>query len=723
MKTPKSFSLAGSPAKPVTIIPFQALKISDRFFSLTRQWRFVLLAFLISLVSCEEPETEIPKPVPEKGTVTAQAGPDVTIPLSQQVLNLDASASKDSQQKPLTFAWAVTRQPQNSHASYLTNPNQVNPTFNVDVVGEYELEVTVSSENGQSKDKLVVTVTNNGTPLVLESYIPGDRTLTNIEPDPTKADYFVPKSVEVFGKLTIEPGVVVEFEADTELHLKGAIIAKGTATQKIVFTGKIKQRGFWKGLLIGSGFQTNELDYVEVAYAGSSPMQQFHSNIKTNVGIGGLALTKITNSSFVSGGGYGMYVSGNLMVFAHNTFRDNASLPLYITATQVHKLDAASSYNTGENRKTIGIGGSIPFNYEVTWPAPADGTHYLALSDLEFEGGVTISPGVTIEFTADKGLYVRGNSGYLSAKGTPTQRITFTGLVKNKGYWKGISFAASKYENQLDYVDVAYGGSSNLTNMSGNLKTNVLVYGKQGNGVPGYLKVANSTFNHSGGYGMYVDSPSGYLHAFANNSFGQNAGSALFVHANQVHKLDAASRLNDNNGYNGVETAGRVYQAEEVTWPIFNDGAAYQVTDDLIFESGVNIRNHRNVLTGFAFAADKGLYVKGDGYLNAHGSSKAALLVFSSKTGAPWKGISIESNSAQNRFNYVVINRAGSSNLNGFGDLTSLGVRGTVTILNSTIKNSAGYGIFVKRSGSVNADAATSNSFENNVEPNFYKEQ
>ncbi|GHA70035.1 PKD domain-containing protein [Pontibacter akesuensis] len=687
----------------------------------------LLVPFLFLLASCDEDKVE---PAPRVETVSANAGPDQTVQVGQSV-TLDASASKDSQSKPLSYTWASIKKPAGSTVT-LTNVTEAKPTFVPDLAGEYEWEVTVSSANGVKKDKVMITAvpvtntpTDNG---ILSEDITKFRVLTNREADPAKPDYVVTNNIQVKARLVVQPGVIIEFEADKGLEImhQGFMTAKGTAAQKIIFTGKTKTPGFWKGILFDTNNPLNELDYVEVTYAGSSTMRDMPENVTANVGITGTDITaavvSIKNSSFTNANGYGLYVLGQFGVFANNTFSGNSGLPLYVTAGQVYKLDAASTFS---GTKGIGIGGTLHQQVRgVTWPLLQGGTSYVAVHDLNIEGGVTVAPGVTVEFMADKALYVRP-SGSLTAKGTAASPITFTGLSKTKGYWKGIMVMSGNQLNEMDHVTVSYGGRSDLGSMH-RVKANVVLWGDFTMiGTNSTLKVTNSAFTHSGGYGMAVQFAGGRLTQFANNSFSHNTGAAMFVTAEEVHKLDAASRLNDNNGYNGLETQGTVAHEQNVVWPVFSDGARYHITDDLIFETGVKIHNTGATHALFEFATDKALYVQGRGYLNAKGSSENAMVIFTGKTYAPgsWKGILFDTNNPMNQLDFVGLNYGGSTRLNDLAQKTSLGVRGTLQVTNSEIRNSGGYGVYVKKDASINADAATANRFLNNLQANYFKEQ
>jgi hypothetical protein len=87
--------------------------------------------------------------------------------------------------------------------------------------------------------------------VVLEAEINADRVLTNIVADPNLPDYLANTDVRVAAKLTIQPGVVIAFALDKGMYInnpQGVLIAKGTAGQKITFTGKDKTKGSGRAL-------------------------------------------------------------------------------------------------------------------------------------------------------------------------------------------------------------------------------------------------------------------------------------------------------------------------------------------------------------------------------------------------------------------------------------------------------------------------------------------
>src|SRR5204863_4267140 len=71
---------------------------------------------------------------------------------------------------------------------------------------------------------------------------------------------------------------------------------------------------------------------------------------------------------------------------------------------------------------------------------------------------LTVDPGGTFKFTPTGYLYIRGR---LTANGTPSEPILFTGLTQSPGSWQGLVINGGQHQAiaQLDYVTLEYGGS------------------------------------------------------------------------------------------------------------------------------------------------------------------------------------------------------------------------------------------------------------------------
>mgnify|MGYP006278601401 CR=1 FL=1 len=121
--------------------------------------------------------------------------------------------------------------------------------------------------------------------------------------------YQITKDVRVEGAdMSIEPGVVLEFENGTEFRVQkdASLAAKGTKDEKITFTGTEETKGHWDGLIYQSTTSNdNELDHVVLSYGGGSDGNLFLDDDSAATTI------TINNSFFENSSKYGLFVEDN----------------------------------------------------------------------------------------------------------------------------------------------------------------------------------------------------------------------------------------------------------------------------------------------------------------------------------------------------------------------------------------------------------------------------
>ncbi|MHC4461352.1 MAG: PKD domain-containing protein [Planctomycetota bacterium] len=95
----------------------------------------------------------------------AGAGADRMIHLGE-VVTLDGSGSSDPEQDyPLTYAWQITSKPAGSMAE-LSDPNSANPSFTIDMLDDYTIELVVTDSLGaQSTPDYVLITSYNTSPI------------------------------------------------------------------------------------------------------------------------------------------------------------------------------------------------------------------------------------------------------------------------------------------------------------------------------------------------------------------------------------------------------------------------------------------------------------------------------------------------------------------------------------------------------------------------------
>ncbi|QJW92288.1 right-handed parallel beta-helix repeat-containing protein [Spirosoma taeanense] len=456
-----------------------------------------LLSALFLVTGCKK-DVEI-EPTPVNNTLTANAGADQETQVGQ-VVTLDGSSSKDSENKSFTFQWAILRKPAKSQVT-LAGATTAKPTFTPDEVGEYELELTVANANGKSTDKVLVTAAVSQ-PVTINQNISVRTVLTDRIANPELPDYIVARSVAVTAELTINPGVVIAFERDTRMDINdngGIIIAKGEPNKRIRFMGVEKTKGYWVGIMVYSGSNANVFENIDVMHTGSRFML---SGIKAGMGLFGSSKAQIAlkNSVFSDNDGYGLYVQEGsiLREFATNTFRNHTEAGILIDAVNVPKLDVTSVFTGNNGRNVVEIMSSVVKggkDDEIVWKGFADKTPYRMTGILTINAGWKLEPDVTIEMARDAEIRV-DNSAYLIARGTPTEKITITGVSRTPGYWRGLISYSTSAQNVIEYAEISNAGS--LALVSGK-KANIALYGAKST-----MSIKNAKISGSAGHGIYV---------------------------------------------------------------------------------------------------------------------------------------------------------------------------------------------------------------------------
>ena len=117
--------------------------------------------------------------------------------------------------------------------------------------------------------------------------------------------------------LTIEPGIVVQFESSisNKLNVQGALEAIGSVTQPITFTGIVASPGSWAGISVNGTSVTPalaNLSYVTLDYGGVSG--SYGAQVYVDQ-----AVVTITHSLIRNSAGNGVYVTLQGLFDAHFT--------------------------------------------------------------------------------------------------------------------------------------------------------------------------------------------------------------------------------------------------------------------------------------------------------------------------------------------------------------------------------------------------------------------
>ena len=373
----------------------------------------------------------------------------------------------------------------------------------------------------------------------LSGSIAGSVTLdpTNCNPYRVTGDL----TVEDGGRLVIQPGTTLEFAQDTGLYVQGhgALVAVGTVSDKILFTGASQVRGYWNGIVFEQDANSfdNELKYAEIAYAGADQRWSgtSYGYYKAALDLQARARLKMTYSTVRESAGSGVYVDRATFGaddlrdgdFAHNTLTQNAGFPVLLYANEVGFLDASNDFSGNDaGYDYVRLSGSYDYVQTQTWQKLNVPYRVLGEVSVDDQQTLTIAPGATLVFEQDAALWAYGVNSALKAVGTAAEPITFTALQPQKGYWYGLVFNdTNSADNVLHYVVVEYGGAE--TNPE--LKANIAVI-SSGNASSQWIEIKNSTIQHSSGHGISVAQETTYnADITTSNSFADIDGDDFHV--------------------------------------------------------------------------------------------------------------------------------------------------------------------------------------------------
>lgn len=329
--------------------------------------------------------------------------------------------------------------------------------------------------------------------------------------------------------LTIEPGVVVEFEQSAHLQIQGTLRANGTAAQQIVFTGVTKTPGFWDGLIVWGTTPDRravaDLTHTIIEYGGieTGPTPSGVSNLE----IGNADVTANNLISRNSSGDGLLAHQNSSLNLAEASFEGNAGAALrlrsYMTKPVLSQLSA-----TGNGVDATVIGGDTGIYGDDLWEFTGIPYVIAHVFNVYEDAVLRIEPGVELVVSGGHAIIVRG---VLLADGTAEQPILFTSVDKSPGSWQGIQLQGDAQNPpflRLSHATVEYGGLS--AGNGANIRVNM-----------GSFSIHDSIIRYSAGHGVYFfGNPSGSViassHIVNNNGYG-----ILSSHAATGHILLAAN--------------------------------------------------------------------------------------------------------------------------------------------------------------------------------------
>jgi len=339
----------------------------------------------------------------------------------------------------------------------ISDKASINPASGVAQNFTNPVNYTVTAEDG-STVVYTATVTIGGAspldPQTLSGSMSTNQTLVNRS---AGIDYIIDGTYTVGGNalLTVEPGVKILFtgvDGRIAVEANAGLKMVGTATDPIILSGPINNPnpGSWYGIDISSVRPDNEFGFVYFNNGGSN------SNYSViNLWDATLKMSNCTISGSL-GGGLELNHTSKVTVFTGNTIEKCAEMPIWSsTLDGIIAITGLNAFlNNTQNVIEISTGTSIANDATLNYQT----IPYYFESGVSIDKTLTVQAGTVLSFGLGASCTI-DDGGKLIANGTVSNRITFTGNVKETGYWNSI-WIYSTLASSLINCDIEYGGKS-----------------------------------------------------------------------------------------------------------------------------------------------------------------------------------------------------------------------------------------------------------------------
>ena len=302
---------------------------------------------------------------------------------------------------------------------------------------------------------------------------------------------------------------------------------------------------------------------------------------------------------------------------------------------------------------------------------------------IEEDACLTIEPGVTIAFTDESGAIIVNESAAMKAIGTQEKPIIFRGTANNNnaGSWNYILYNSQRNDNQMEYVTLLNGGSTN-SNDWGLLR----VYGK--------MSMKNCTIDGGLQDGVQLSS-GGYFTAFEGNTIKNMAKYPIWTSDVVSIKNFGANNTYTLNAKNFILVEGWSYLIEDYT--LVKQSIPYYFSDGLSFRSDISVKATIQPGTQMLFGAGTNFLIANPVQIVAEGTVDEPIVIkgFENEIGF-WNGVMMESERQGNIFNFCQMSGGGSDSGWTANHCLYLRSNSKTTITNTLISDSDYYGIVIE---------------------------
>lgn len=284
------------------------------------------------------------------------------------------------------------------------------------------------------------------------------QTLTN-DPD-RPVDYRIDcNSIQVTSNLVIEPGVVIEFAANTGMEISGngSISAVGTAAEPIVMTGVEKVKGSWAGILVRTSSPLNKMQFVRVEYGGQTG--HWSNGVSGNVCTWANGRLDMNSCEINKSFSYGLnvyHLGPSDVTLNNNSYKDN-QVPLRVNGEGLWIPSVTDDYTGNVDSRVEIYLAAVAIDVDRVWKKINVPYKITGTQNMNIHANVTIEPGTEIYMGQNTGIRIE-ETGSLKIVGSPTNRIRIQGDLGVKGSWHNIFYQGSNVNNEIGYADILHGG-------------------------------------------------------------------------------------------------------------------------------------------------------------------------------------------------------------------------------------------------------------------------
>ncbi len=670
-----------------------------------------LILVIIFLLSCSNDITE---PI----TLVANAGTNQEVnPL--ELVTLDGTKSQGP--SGFTYEWIYSGDVPESKINF-ENKNSAQPTFIPPIDGVYAFTVKVASGSDYDEDE--VTVVSSGA-IELGGTLTEDLQLINIQPDASLPDYIVTRDIIVENGITlsiVENNVRIKFEEGAGIQVQNdGVLTNIDSTGISGYECDLYGDAGWKGILIkGAKISLNN---AEIENGGKTAFFGYDEPAVITFTGKSSTLTDLSNNNFVNSQSYDILVLDNPQGSGRvKNNRLSYKIPIKSPITfmkfwhsgEPHIFPAEYDYChliPGGKDKIDDISGSFVFH---------EGGKYYIDGDFWSATSVELSRNTTLYMKANSAIYTEGN---FVIHTWIENEVLIEGL--NGANWKGIAVASDK-EMKINDATIKNAGYGIIKIGSFEAKVQAALYSPNPSIASNIGYIDFSKIINSGGYGYYSESKKKVNFRIRGTLFKNTALPAIRTNTASVGRTIIAT-----NFPNTFELAPGLaaYLVEE-------DGIPYDpwmgLGDDNFYLIDANILDGSmfSLYSGaiLKFKAGRSLIRDITNYNLYFLGTPSKPIILDSELGTPgtWGGIYLGSNY---RIENTIIKNGGEFLLPNASEMANIvsaipaGDNGVYIMQESTISNSAGYGIVIE-ANTKNFEFENpefNNTFENNVQGNIIR--